>query len=55
MSYIILARNPMNKMILAMTDENGEIKEFENEVEADDLANEHPLFSAWGYQIVEAY
>jgi hypothetical protein len=55
MSYIIVARNPMNKLIVTMDYEEGGIEEFESEEIADEVASGHPLFCAWGWQVLEVW
>jgi hypothetical protein len=56
MSYIIVARNPMNKLIVTMNeDEWDRIAEFDTEEAADEIASSHPLFCAWGWQVLEVW
>jgi hypothetical protein len=53
MSYIIVARNPMNQLIVTMDNDDDEIEQFSREEVAENTAAGHPLFSAWGYQVLE--
>lgn len=55
MSYIIVARNPMNRLIVTMDNDDGEIEEFDTEYDAYDAACGHPLFAAWGHQVIEVF
>jgi len=52
--YIILCRNPSTGNVLAIEDENNHIHVFKSYEEVDDFIElDHPLISAWEYQIVE--
>jgi len=53
MTYIIVARNPMNNLLVTMNNEDGEIEQFCSEEDAEGAADCHGLFIAWGYQVLE--
>jgi hypothetical protein len=53
MNYIVVLRNPDNRKVLCLNDEDGEVAMFESYGEALRLARDHLLCGAWGYQIVE--
>jgi hypothetical protein len=53
MSYIVVMRNPTTKKPLAVTDDDGEIADFETEDAAVSAAARVRVCEAWGYQVVE--
>ncbi len=53
MSCIVLTKNPGTDGVIAITDEDGEIKVFDTCDEAEDMAQMQTMCVAWGYQIVE--
>jgi hypothetical protein len=56
MSFIILVRNPRDKRVGAIQDdEPGVIHEFPTEGEAERFARSSKLCQAWGYEVVEAH
>ncbi len=52
MNYIILVRNPHNKRVLCIADDDAPTM-FDTEEEAEDCAKDQALCRAFGYQIVE--
>lgn len=54
MGYVIIIRNPSNKKLLAVTEEDGDaVAEFSSESEANDAAHETTVCRAWGFEVVE--
>ena len=55
--YVILARNPVNDIIVAVHEGHGEhlrIAAFATENEADDVAAMMPMCQMWPYTVVRA-
>ena len=48
-------RNPLGKGLLTIENVDGSITEFDQESEAEEFAEEHPLCKAWAYDIVEIW
>jgi hypothetical protein len=53
MSFIIAFRNPGNKKLDVLLDENDRILEYPTEEEADAIAEKIPACVAWGYSLLE--
>lgn len=53
MSYILAFRNPRTKKLSVITDDNGNVEEFETEAAATQTAGNTMACRAWGYEIVE--
>lgn len=51
MNYIVIMRNPKTRKPLAITDDEGEIADYETEAAANEAAARVRL--AWGYEVVE--
>lgn len=51
-SYIILTRNPYNGQLVAVTDDEGDIQEFESYRHALAVAQKTTCCLVWGYKIV---
>jgi hypothetical protein len=48
-----LTKNPGSGGVVVITDDDGEIKVFDTQDEAEELAQMQTMCVAWGYQIVE--
>ena len=51
--FIVVSRNPSNKRILFVSDEEGEPMVFQSESEAESAGHTAPICRAWGYSIIE--
>jgi hypothetical protein len=53
MSYIVVTRNPSNKKLIAMTNEDDGLAEFKAHGEAYRAALAAAAFEAWGFEVIE--
>ena len=51
--FIVVSRNPSNKRILFVSDEEGEPMVFSSESEAESAGHTAPMCRAWGYLIIK--
>lgn len=52
MGYIALTRNPRNKKLLTIEDEEDRIVEYPTPEDAERAARALPLFEAWGFSVI---
>jgi hypothetical protein len=53
MGYVLITRNPSNKKLVAIVDNDGDaIAEFSTEDAATEAAHNTTLCKAWGYEII---
>ena len=53
MGFVLFTRNPGNQKLIVITDDGGEVAEFDNADAAMDVADNTTVCQAWGYGLIE--